>query len=98
MPKLPRQNTADGVIDLGPAELLRSRGFHRTGRTFHRRRGDFVDSVFFQTFRGAPFSFCVDLCLILPYHHEMARGRPLPSAPNALNTTCLLGTRIEFPT
>jgi hypothetical protein len=98
MAKLPRQNTADGVIDLGPAELLRSRGFHRTGRTFHRRRREFVDSVFFQTFRGAPFSFCVDLSLILPYHHEMARGLALPRAPNVLNTTCLFNTRMVFPT
>lgn len=98
MAKLPRQNTADGVIELGPAELLRSSGFHRTGRTFHRRRHDFVDAVFFQTSRGAPFSFCVDLSLILPYHHEMARGFPLPSAPNALNTTCLFNSRIVFPT
>lgn len=97
MTKLPRHLTADGVIDLGPAELLRGRGFRRAGRNFHRSRHAFVDSVFFQTFRGNPSSFCVNLSLILPYHHEMTRGVPLPGSPSLLNATPLLNSRIRFP-
>lgn len=97
MPELPHNLSADGVIDAGPAALLATHGFRRKGRNFHRARGPFVDSVYFQTFRGAPFSFCVDLSLILPYHHQVTRDAKLPSSPSSDNASRLAGTRVDFP-
>jgi hypothetical protein len=97
-PRLPRHLSVDGVVDTVPAALLEGRGFRRKGRNFHRLRGPFVDSVFFQAFRGAPFSFCVNLSLILPFHHTVLRAADLPESPSADNATWLANTRIEFPT
>jgi len=97
MTLLPHHLSADGVIDAGPGALLASYGFRRKARNFHRSRGPFVDSVYFQTFRGAPFSFCVDLSLILPFHHEVTRGARLPGSPSSGNASRLASTRVDFP-
>jgi len=98
MTVLPRHLSTDGVIDAGPAALLAKHGFRRKGRNFHRHREPFVDSAYFQSFRGAPFSFCISLSLILPYHHQVTRGEPLPVSPSSDNASCLASTRVDFPT
>jgi hypothetical protein len=98
MTVLPHHLSTDGVIDLGPATLLAEHGFRRKGRNFSRVREPFVESVYFQAFRGAPFSFCIALSLILPYHHFVTRGTKLPGSPSIDNASRLASTRVEFPT
>lgn len=98
MPTPPRHLTVDGVIDSGPAELLTSLGFRRARRNFSRQVNDLFHSVCFQTVRNAPFCFCVNCSVLLPFHHEVIRGVAFPISPSVDNAARLLGSRLRFPT
>lgn len=89
--------TVDDVVALDPSRLLKQHGFQRRQRAFHRRRGELVDSIYFQSFRAGPQSFCVNLSIIVPFHHEVCRGLALPAHPSPVNTTTLLRARLSFP-
>ena len=88
--------SVDAVIPLAPAALLAQAGFRRSRRTFTRTRGELTDSVFFQTARGAPFSFSIHLAVFHSFHHEVCRGTPLPKAPSVDNATWLVTTQVSF--
>lgn len=98
MGKLPLNRTVDGVIAREPREVLRSHGFRRKGRNFHRNRNELVNSAWFQTMRGMPFAFCVNLTLIQAEHHRVWSGRPLPASPSADNSVFLANVRVAFET
>jgi hypothetical protein len=88
----------DELIAGEPARLLRGHGFKRRGRNFHRQAGDLVRSVWFQTMRGAPGFFCVNLTVLFPFLHEIVHGEPLPRSPSLLNSVPLATRRVRWPT
>lgn len=87
--------SVDLIIPLAPAALLRCQGFRRSGRNFVRREGDLIQSVYFQTFTGAPATFTVNLTVILPFHHFVLRGADLPKSPSAQNCSRLANLRVS---
>ena len=98
MAKDPAARALDRLIAEEPARLLRERSFTKRGRNFHRQTGELVRSVWFQTMRGGPGIFCINLTVLSPFLHEMVHGEPLPSSPSLLNSVPLASRRVSWPT
>ena len=98
MAKDPAARRLDALIAGEPARLLRGRGFKKSGRNFHRRAGELVNSVWFQAARGGPGFFCVNLTVLFPFLHKIVHGEPLPRSPSVWNSVPLATRRVRWLT
>jgi len=89
--KSPSSTAVDAVIQGEVKLLLKAEGFRKTGRSFHRARGEFTQVVNIQASQwNSPdsASFTVNLNVVLPFLHEIWTGRPLPKNPASAAPIC----------
>jgi len=82
----PSSRAVGEVIRIGPAPMLKARGYRRTARTFFQHEGELYKVVNFQASRwNSPdcAEFTVDLSVVLPFFHEMWTGRTFPRNPGS---------------
>ncbi len=83
--------TVDAVILGEVKSFLKSEGFRKSGRTFHRQKGEMIQVVNFQTtWLNTPDDarFTVNLNVVLPFYHEKWTGQPLPRNPGNAAAIC----------
>ena len=81
----------DSVIQGEIKSTLKSEGFRKSGRTFHRPKGEMIQGVYFETsWLNTPdeAQFTVDLNVVLPFYHEKWTGEPLPNNPGSAAPLC----------
>lgn len=75
----------DEVIAKGAKAVLKEKGFKKSGRSFYKEDGNFIQSVAFQTSQynnPEDVKFSVNLNIVLPYFHEKWTNTPTPNNPS----------------
>ena len=87
----------DRIIAMGPAPLLKERGYRKLARSFHAATDGLYKVVQFQaSMWNTPGSarFTINLMIVLPYFHEKWSGQPFPKNPGS--AAPILSQRIGF--
>ncbi len=85
----------DEVITKGAKAVLKQRGFKKSGRSFYKEDGDFVQSIEFQSSQNnnpERADFAVNLNIVLPYFHEKWTNTPTPKNP--AKAAAIISTRL----
>lgn len=81
----------DSVIHGQINAYMKSEGFRRSGRTFHRPKDEMIQVVNFQTtWLNTPDEarFTINLDVVLPFYHEKWAGQPFPKNPGSAAAIC----------
>jgi hypothetical protein len=89
--KSPSSKTVDAVVQGDVKSFLKSEGFKKSGRTFHRQNGEMLQVVNFQTtWLNTPdeAQFTINLNVVLPFYHEKWTGQQVPKNPGSAAAIC----------
>jgi hypothetical protein len=89
--KSPSSKAVDAVIQGKVKSILKSEEFKKSGRSFHRQKGEVLQVVNFQTtWLNTPdeAQFTINLNVVLPFYHEKWTGQPLPKDPGSAAAVC----------